>query len=303
MTYKKLAKGVKELRKRKGLSQEDLAKNSGLSLRTIQRVENGETEPSGETLRRISAVLDVTTNKLMDWDTNQELLKHSVKTKNEYLHVFDSKLIISTSPEINNLVEDYRKSVNNVFKTIMLFLIFIPIFTILAVIFYNMGKPELLLQAGGFAFLFLTVAFYSILFTSGSSLIKMEHIYKIQIQKSTFHNAVVIYHKESSRLKTRALILEKDQVDTMKDILFSEKLIEEKDIKLKRNTRFYILVSFIAVIVLFSIIPRSLTYNTNINLKISVFIPILFSAFMIVKMILQLKKPSFKNKKLLPAQN
>ena len=56
MENEKLAQGVKELRKVKGFSQEELAKNSGLSLRTIQRLENGETEPSGETLKRISTV-------------------------------------------------------------------------------------------------------------------------------------------------------------------------------------------------------------------------------------------------------
>ncbi len=42
-----LAKRVKELRTKKGLSQEQLAEASGLSLRTIQRIENGETLPRG----------------------------------------------------------------------------------------------------------------------------------------------------------------------------------------------------------------------------------------------------------------
>ncbi|MGK0236126.1 MAG: transcriptional regulator with XRE-family HTH domain, partial [Psychroserpens sp.] len=37
---KDLAKRVKELRKRNGMSQELLAENSGLSLRTVQRIEN-----------------------------------------------------------------------------------------------------------------------------------------------------------------------------------------------------------------------------------------------------------------------
>lgn len=67
MKNKNLAKKVKELRKRKGLSQEDLAENSGLSLRTIQRIENGETEPTGETLKRISNALNVNAEDLIDW--------------------------------------------------------------------------------------------------------------------------------------------------------------------------------------------------------------------------------------------
>mgnify|MGYP003634480722 FL=1 len=62
-----LAKRVKELRKRNGLSQEELTENSGLSLRTIQRIENGETQPTGDTLKRIAKALNVTPNELMDW--------------------------------------------------------------------------------------------------------------------------------------------------------------------------------------------------------------------------------------------
>lgn len=45
-----LSTRVKELRKRNGISQEILAENSGLSIRTIQRIENGETNPTGDTL-------------------------------------------------------------------------------------------------------------------------------------------------------------------------------------------------------------------------------------------------------------
>ena len=42
MKNKGLEKRVKELRNRKGMSQELLAEKSGLSLRTIQRIENGK---------------------------------------------------------------------------------------------------------------------------------------------------------------------------------------------------------------------------------------------------------------------
>ncbi|MBL4560032.1 MAG: hypothetical protein COC06_07995 [Bacteroidales bacterium] len=235
MRKEKLAQGVKELRKNKGLSQEELAKNSGLSLRTIQRVENGETEPTGETLKRISTVLDLTPNELINWESKKEPLKETIKTKYEYLHIFDNKLVITKTAQINNLVEDYGESVNNAFKTLMVFLICIPIFATLAVIFYNIGKTGLAIYAGSFAFGFLVVAFYTILFTSGSSLIKRGNISKIMIKKALYFTSVVIVYRESGRLKERGLLLEKDQIDTMKDCLLSEKLIEEKNIKLKVN--------------------------------------------------------------------
>ena len=67
MKNKDLEKRVKELRNRKGMSQELLAEKSGLSLRTIQRIENGETQPTGETIKRLSNGLNVTPNELMDW--------------------------------------------------------------------------------------------------------------------------------------------------------------------------------------------------------------------------------------------
>lgn len=49
---------IQELRKNNGLSQNELANLSGLSLRTIQRIENGETNPIGDTKRKIIKALN-----------------------------------------------------------------------------------------------------------------------------------------------------------------------------------------------------------------------------------------------------
>jgi len=67
MKNSKLSERVTELRNRKGFSQEVLAEDSGLSLRTIQRIENGETTPRGDTLQRIAKGLGVTSEELIDW--------------------------------------------------------------------------------------------------------------------------------------------------------------------------------------------------------------------------------------------
>ncbi|MCC3157025.1 helix-turn-helix domain-containing protein [Hymenobacter sp. 15J16-1T3B] len=48
------------IRKSRGLSQEMLAEQSGVSLRTIQRVEQGDTVPRGHTLQALAAALGVT---------------------------------------------------------------------------------------------------------------------------------------------------------------------------------------------------------------------------------------------------
>ena len=54
----KLGPKIKGLRKKEGLTQLDLSKKSGLSLRTIQRIENNENKPSVYSLRKIGEVLD-----------------------------------------------------------------------------------------------------------------------------------------------------------------------------------------------------------------------------------------------------
>ena len=67
-----LAIRVKELRNQKGMSQEILAEESGLSLRTVQRIENGESNPTGDTLKRLSNALQVNPDELIDWTIKED---------------------------------------------------------------------------------------------------------------------------------------------------------------------------------------------------------------------------------------
>ena len=50
---------IKELRIKKGLTQEELADKTELSARTIQRIENGEVDPRAYSLQMIAKALDV----------------------------------------------------------------------------------------------------------------------------------------------------------------------------------------------------------------------------------------------------
>lgn len=68
MNNQNLANKIKDLRNRKGFSQEQLAEESKLSLRTIQRIEKGESIPRGDTLVRLSQALDVTPDDLLEWE-------------------------------------------------------------------------------------------------------------------------------------------------------------------------------------------------------------------------------------------
>jgi len=58
---------IKELRKKKGLSQEELADAAGINLRTIQRIENNESEPRGNTMNLICKVLDIHAEDILDY--------------------------------------------------------------------------------------------------------------------------------------------------------------------------------------------------------------------------------------------
>lgn len=58
---------VKELREKMDLSQEDLARQAGLGLGVIQKIEQGKTkDPSSSRLLRIAKALGVSMEKLLD---------------------------------------------------------------------------------------------------------------------------------------------------------------------------------------------------------------------------------------------
>ncbi|OFX29905.1 MAG: DNA-binding protein [Bacteroidetes bacterium GWF2_42_66] len=49
-----------------------MSENSGLSLRTIQRIENGETEPRGDSLKRLAMTFGVSPDEIIDWQTFED---------------------------------------------------------------------------------------------------------------------------------------------------------------------------------------------------------------------------------------
>lgn len=65
MDTKNISQKLKELRKLRGMSQEFLADESHVGLRTIQRIESNESQPTGETLKRIASTLEVELEELI----------------------------------------------------------------------------------------------------------------------------------------------------------------------------------------------------------------------------------------------
>ncbi|GAK92921.1 hypothetical protein JCM19298_3409 [Nonlabens ulvanivorans] len=58
---------IKEIRLKKGMSQEELATKSQVSLRTIQRIEKNENEPRGKTMQLLCETLDINIEELLDY--------------------------------------------------------------------------------------------------------------------------------------------------------------------------------------------------------------------------------------------
>ena len=67
-----LGSRIKQLRNQRAMSQEALAEESGLSLRTIQRIENGSSNPTGDTLKRLAQALNVSPDELIDWAVKED---------------------------------------------------------------------------------------------------------------------------------------------------------------------------------------------------------------------------------------
>ena len=63
---------IKEIRLKKGMSQEELATDSQVSLRTIQRIENNENEPRGKTMQLICETLDINIEELLDYGKHED---------------------------------------------------------------------------------------------------------------------------------------------------------------------------------------------------------------------------------------
>jgi len=69
MKQPEIGQKIAELRKQKGFTQEDLAFECQLNVRSIQRIETGEVEPRISTLKILSNVLDYQFNGTISTDT------------------------------------------------------------------------------------------------------------------------------------------------------------------------------------------------------------------------------------------
>lgn len=90
---------IKELRLRKGITQEDLAARTDISVRTIQRIENGEVDPRAYTLQSIATALEVDFEMLATTETS--LIEFDNKEASTWLPILHlSGLLLLIVPPI-----------------------------------------------------------------------------------------------------------------------------------------------------------------------------------------------------------
>jgi len=85
---------LKKIREKRNLTQEELAEKSGISVRTIQRIEAGTT-PKGYTLKTLAESLDVSEKDLLASETIKEeiVIDEVIDTTEENYSLFNSGLI------------------------------------------------------------------------------------------------------------------------------------------------------------------------------------------------------------------
>lgn len=104
---------IQKLRVQRGWSQEQLAELSGLSVRTIQRLERGK-PASPESLKAIAAVFEIDFNRLKEPDMDAAArpdipadealaLAHVRKVKGFYIHLAQYVVVIAALAAVNFL--------------------------------------------------------------------------------------------------------------------------------------------------------------------------------------------------------
>ena len=109
---------IKELRIKKGMTQEELADKTEVSARTIQRIENGEVDPRVYTLQMIAKALEVDYNLFVEAEPDEEQEIQQVNANNwlGLLHmsgfiplIFPTVLIWNNKKDIiKGMPEHYR---------------------------------------------------------------------------------------------------------------------------------------------------------------------------------------------------
>lgn len=135
---------IKELRIKKGMTQEELAEKTEVSARTIQRIENGEVDPRAYTLQMIAKALEVDYNLLLDNEPDEEQEIKQANSNNwlGLLHFSGIIPLIFPAVIIWHYKKDEIKGMSEHYRDVVSFQLKVWV-AILATswIYYNTGQP------------------------------------------------------------------------------------------------------------------------------------------------------------------
>ena len=94
---------IREVRKQKGLTQQELSDKTNISIRTIQRIEKDAVEPSLYSLKRISEILEFNFLKIKS--------KYSMTFINKLLGVNLNDITMTTTENVN--IEERLKKIES----------------------------------------------------------------------------------------------------------------------------------------------------------------------------------------------
>lgn len=122
-----IAKKISDTRKIKGLTQEELAEQANINLRTIQRIENSENIPRGKTLSLICDVLEIDSTEFI-------LHQNSAKEKNIGIKIVNGLFLLALNLVLMGIIGfltlDSNANMNSVFGGYLLS-IFLPLFIVI----------------------------------------------------------------------------------------------------------------------------------------------------------------------------
>ena len=105
----KLGEKVKQLRKNKGISQEELAVMLKINRNYLSRIETGKSEPTSTILKHIAEIFKIDLNSLLEIKSDEDSTTNKMKyiTENcKYLHEKDLEFIVRI---ITVMREEYVK--------------------------------------------------------------------------------------------------------------------------------------------------------------------------------------------------
>lgn len=149
---------IKELRIKKGLTQEELAQETELSARTIQRIENGEVDPRAYSLQMIAKALDVDFSLFVEDgfnESDEKIAKDDIILG--LMHLSSIIPVFIPTIIIWNFKKNKVESITAHFKVVISFQIFIWFVFLIGFIQYYLLNLPYLFYAGAVGTVFFSI--------------------------------------------------------------------------------------------------------------------------------------------------